>query len=100
MCNEIHPAVEARNVQARRQETEIHEGTPSTKWRRKVDRALLIRGAVTVAIVVVLYLVAAVGLMSWLLALVAMVAAALWFAVWLGAWLQLRFARGGLLKWN
>lgn len=92
MINEIHPAVEAKNVQATRDAK-----TTKKLSREKANRSLRLRAIIAASLVVIFYLFAATGLMAWVLALPFIAATGVWLAVWFGAWLQFTFAEGGLL---
>ncbi len=90
--SEIHPSVEAQNVQARR------KAKASVKLNhRKAGRALMTRAIAAGAAAVLLLLVGGFGLMAWELALPLLILVAVWLSIWLGAWLQFSFAEGGLL---
>lgn len=114
---EIHPAVEAGNVRARRAvsvrcDVESARATGErlrksivdlatyyeVKERRRVNRALLIRAAVLLAWVAGLWTAQAFDYISVELAVALEAGGLIWFSVWLGAWLQLRFCKEGLLK--
>ncbi len=92
---EIHPAVEAGNVQAR---CDADTVTDYRKTRRTATRQLLIRAAVAVAIAFGLWLALRAGLIAWQLAVPCQSAALIWFAVWFGAWLQFMWCKEGLLQ--
>lgn len=92
MYNEIHPAVDALRVNARR-EAEAAEKL----GRKKAKRAMFIRAIIATSLILILYLLAVPGLMSWYIALPLIAAVGVWLAVWFGAWLQFMFAEGGLL---
>ena len=94
MMNEIHPAVEAGNVQKRRGFTEMHQ---AAKAYKKATRALLIR-ALVVAALVAGWVALAFDLVSWQIAIPFEVIAAVWLSFWAGAWVQFRFCKGGLLE--
>ena len=97
MYNEIHPAVEAKNVQARRAAAGSRVCTPEVKMRRKATRAFLIRLGIALALVAGLWLAQGFDLISLYLAIPLEFAAMLWAGIWFGAWLQLMFCKRGLL---
>ena len=108
---EIHPAVEAKNVQAR-EDAEIQRTRfvgsfekmqalsdfYESKKRRKATRQLLICAALAVVVVVCLSLALKFDLISWPLVFAFDCCAMVWLAVWLGAWLQFMFCKEGVLK--
>lgn len=91
MINEIHPAVEANNVNKRRKLTVVNS-------RRKACKSIIIRAVVALALIVALYVAPAVGLMSWALSSLLITATGVWIAVWVGAWMQFMWGKEGLLK--
>ena len=70
-------------------------------WYRKrkaATRSLLIRAAISVTIILLLWLAAGFNLIVWGLAWPLQVGVMLWFVIWFGAWLQFMFGDRGLLK--
>lgn len=88
--NEIHPAVDATRVQARREAK-----VAAIENRKKANQALQVRAVAAAIAVAVLCLLGGVGLMSWVLALPLILTTGFWIAIWFGAWLQYRYAYGG-----
>ena len=95
MMNEIHPAVEAANVQKRRAFTEKNQAASAYK---KATRALLIRAWFVAALVAGCWLALIFDLVAWQIALPFEILAVVWLAFWAGAWVQFRFCKGGLLE--
>ena len=113
---EIHPAVEAGNIEARvaksrRQAVDdaleacarinarreaVAASLARKAARRVATKQLLIRAAVVFALVLSLGLADA--FIDWRLVLTFQCAALVWLAAWFGAWLQFMFAKGGLLE--
>lgn len=91
MVNEIHPAVEAGNVQKRHADL-------NRRFRKKATRALLVRLVIALFLIAALWTCLAFGLMALQLVIPLEAVVMIWLAVWFGAWLQLMFAREGLLK--
>ena len=108
---EIHPAVDADKIRARRAEAYIEEDIRETaraaaKLRRanarernkKAGGALLIRTGIAAALVLALYLAELFGLIVTGLVIPLVCVVFVWLAFWFGAWTQFVFCRGGLLK--
>lgn len=91
MTNEIHPAVEANNVNKRR-------NAKRANARRVACKKLITRTVVAFALVVALYIAPTLGLISWFVAVLAIAATGFWLCIWLGAWLQFMWCKEGLMK--
>ncbi len=89
---EIHPAVDAGSILARR------DARAAEKLRcKKANRALRLRSIIACSVSVACLVFALFDLMAWALAFPITLIACVWLSVWVGAWLQFRFAEGGLL---
>lgn len=89
---EIHPAVDAAKIRARRDAE-----TAKKQSRKKATRVLLLRAIIASSVAAACLLFAIFDLMAWALAVPLIAIAGVWLSVWFGAWLQFRFAEGGLL---
>lgn len=108
---EIHPAVEANNVQAQRDVEAFREKTKKlaedfhiiaeVMKRRRCKRAtlaLLIRVVLTIAICSLVCICKTQGLLTWEVAFVAVAGLSSWLCLWVGAWMQFLWGKEGLLR--
>lgn len=108
---EIHPAVDAANVQAQRNAEAFSEATQRAvaeatvlaelvKIRRckRATLALLIRVAVAVSLSFCLVMCTKYELMAGDVCIFFIVALASWLCIWVGAWMQFMWGKEGLLK--
>ena len=108
---EIHPAVDATNVQAQRKAEAFSEATKravaeatvlaEVVKRRRCKRAalaLVIRIAVALALSIIVTLCKKHGLISWEVCFFTLSALACWLSLWAGSWLQYMWGREGLLR--
>lgn len=108
---EIHPAVDANNVQAQRAAeafrkkskellTECHHLAEVLKRRRckRATLALLIRAVVTLVLCSLVCICKTQGLMTWEVAFVAVAGLSSWLCLWVGAWMQFLWGKEGLLR--
>jgi hypothetical protein len=111
MSNEIHPAVDANNVQAQREAEALRKQadeflnecrlrTEVLKRRRckRATLALLIRVVVTIALCSLVCICKTQGLMTWEVAFVAVAGLSSWLCLWVGAWMQFLWGKEGLLR--
>lgn len=108
---EIHPAVEAENVQARREIVAERErvqkhfdnvaaslNRTKREKRKKATWALAFRAIIAVVWVALIWAAQGFDLIAWEIAIPLECGAMLWFMAWFGAWLQYMFCERGLLK--
>lgn len=108
---EIHPAVDANNVQAQRNAEAFSEATKravseATAFAEVVKRrrckratlALLARVVVAIALEILVIVLRKQELMAPEVAIFSLAAITSWLALWVGAWLQYMWGKEGLLK--
>lgn len=91
MTNEIHPAVEANNVNKRRRVAIVNS-------RRKACKTIILRAVAALTILTALSVAASCRLIAVELMYLLMIAVGSWISIWVGAWLQLMWGKEGLLK--
>lgn len=108
---EIHPAVDAKNVQAQleaeatRKEVAknvtriaLHKWAEEKAEQKRADYSILGKALVTAGALVVLEVLGHFGLMADVLVQILELGALLWYVTYFGAWLQFRFGKGRLIK--
>lgn len=108
---EIHPAVDAKNVQAQRNAEAFSEATQRAvasatalakvyerRRRKRATRSMLLRLAVAIAMSIVVVMLRKYGHMSADVSLVCIMVFDAWATLWVGAWIQLMWGKEGLLK--
>lgn len=108
---EIHPAVDAKNVQAQLEAEATRKGIEKSveeimalaedlrkAERKRADYSILGKALTTAGALVVLEVLEHFGLMAGVLVEILEYVALLWYVTYFGAWLQFRFGKGRLIK--
>lgn len=108
---EIHPAVDANNVQAKRNAEAFSEATQRAvaeatvlaevvkhRRRKRAVISLLLRVVVAIAINTLSILCRQHGLMDWEVSFAIFTGTCAWLSLWVGAWLQFMWCKEGLLR--
>lgn len=110
-CPEIHPAVDANNVQARRNAEAFSEATQRAvaeatafadvlkhRRTRKATLAMLYRVTVAFLSIVIIKILNTFGHMSAEVSITGILLLVCWLGIWVGAWLQFMWGKEGLLR--
>lgn len=108
---EIHPAVDADKIQARKEAEALQEEVEKTVKQiiahgealkraelKKADRSLLCKALVNAGALVIFESLERAGLMAGVLVQILELGALLWYFTYFGAWMQFRFGKGRLIK--